>query len=199
VRHLDRLLAKLDNPPFDRVARLWVDLGGALDGPRELTLSSTTVSGNARRESPKKRIEAVRIEHPEELELRVRWVLRVTQERGLSTPRIEETYEARPIGYEGPLDYLEAELDCRLDAAKALLFPQVVTDVSASFIPGERGSYPACFLRARFQGVLVTPHVIEVKIFDADLEAPEDERWARVKAWASRAALGHGCTIVPDR
>jgi hypothetical protein len=199
VRHLDQLLAKLENPPFDRVARICADLGGSLDGPRQLVLAATTVAGNSRQESPKKILEKVDIHHVDDLEVRILWILRVTQERRLPTPRFEETYEARPLGYDGNLDYFEADLDCRLDAAKALLVPQVVTDVSASFIPAARGARAACFCRARFQGVLVTPHVIEVKIFDSDLADPADERWPRLKRWALRAAQSHGCTIVPDR
>jgi hypothetical protein len=198
VHHLDQLLAKLENPPFDRVARLCVELGGTLDGARQLVLGATTVAGNSRQESPRKVLEAVEVRH-DELEVRVLWVLRVTEGRRLQTPRFEETYEARPLGYDGTMQYFEADLDCRLEAAKTLLTPQVVTDISASFIPPARGAPAACFARARFQGVLVTPHIIEVKLFDSDLANADDERWPRLKKWALSAAQGHGCTIVPDR
>jgi hypothetical protein len=197
--HLDQLLAKAENPPFDRLARICVDVTGTLDGKRTIVLGVTTYAGNARVESPKKTMEMVTMQSAEDLELRVRWVMRATEQRRLKLPRVDEIYEARPLGFDGPLEGFEADLDRRLEAAEALLFPQEVTDISASHIPPTQGSSAACFARARFQGVMLVPHVIEVKLFDADLRAPNDERWPRLKAWSTRAAHGRGCTVVPTR
>jgi hypothetical protein len=195
MEHLDRLLAAAENPPFDRAARLHADLGGALDGPPTLTLSVTLVSGNGTHESPKKVLERVAVARRAELASRVEWLLRATGERRLLAPRIDEVYEAQPLGYEGDLRVLGAELDCRLDAAKALVSPQVLVEVAASLIPAERGFRGACFARARFQGVLLTPHIIEVKLFDCDLEREDDERWIVLKTWAHRSAGNNNCTV----
>ena len=197
MRHLDQLLAHIENPPFDRVARLHVDIVGPLDGPPTLTLSATTLAGNGKQESAKKRLERVTVPDKGELEARITWVLRVASERRLSPTKIDEVYEARPLGYDGPLRLLGAELDCRLDAAKALVAPQVLIEVAASLIPAEHTWRGACFARARFQGVLVTPHVVEVKLFDADLDRPDDERWVILKTWARLSAGNNHCSLGP--
>lgn len=195
MRHLDQVLAKVENPPFDRLARFYVDLAGPLDGPAKLTLSATTFAGNGKQESAKRVLERLAIGPREELEARVRWVLGVTSARGLLPAKIDEVYEASPLGYEGPIRVFGTELDCRLDAAKALVSPQVLVELATSFIPAERGASAACFARARFQGMLVTPHIIEVKLFDTDLEGDEDERWAVLKTWAVRSAGNNRCSL----
>ncbi len=200
MNHLDRLLAAAENPPFDRAARLHADLGGALDGPSSLTLSVTLVSGNASVESAKKILERVELapdRRGAELGERIEWLLRTTSMRRLLPPMVDEIYEARPLGFTGPLRVFGAELDCRLDAAKALVSPQVLVELAASLIPAERGYRGACFARARFQGVFVTPHIIEVKLFDSDLESEEDEQWVLLKMWAQRSAGNNSCSIGP--
>jgi len=195
MEHLDRLLTAAENPPFDRAARLHADLTGALDGPSTLTLGVTLVSGNGTSESGKKVLERVTIADKRELGARIEWLLHASGERHLLAPKIDEVYEAQPLGYVGPLRVMGAELDCRLAAAKALVSPQVLVELAASLIPAERGHKGACFARARFQGVLVTPHIIEVKLFDADLDAEEDERWTLLKIWAHRSAGNNNCSL----
>ncbi len=195
MRHLDQLLSAEENPPFDRVVRVHVDIVGALDGPSVLTLSVTRLSGNGKIESEKKRLERIAVQHPEELASRIGWVLAVTEQQRLLPPKIDETYEAHPLGYDGPLRVFGSELDIRLDAAKARVAPQALVEIAASLIPAERGFRGACFARARFQGVIVTPHIIEVKIFDADLASEEDERWVLLKMWAQRSAGNNHCSI----
>ena len=193
--HLDQSLAKVENPPFDRLARLYVDLTGPLDGPAILTLSVTTLAGNGKQESAKRRLERSSIAKREELEARVKWVLGVTGTRSLLPPKIDEVYEASPLGYDGPIRVFGTELDCRLDAAKALVSPQVLVELAASFIPADHGASAACFARARFQGMLVTPHIIEVKLFDTDLDGDADDRWTALKTWAARSAGNNRCSL----
>jgi hypothetical protein len=195
MEYLDRLLSALDHPPFDRVARVYVELTGALEGPPILSLDATTLAGNGLQESPKRNLERVLCAEPGDLEVRLDWVLAVSAQRRLAPPMIDEVYTARPLDYDGPLRTLGAELDCRLDAAKQLLAPQMLVEVAASLIPPERGYRGGCFVRARFQGGRLTPHIIEVKLFDGPLTSADDEKWTLLNMWARQSAGNHHCTV----
>lgn len=195
MEYLDQLLAALDNPPFDRVARMYVELTGPLSGPQILSLNATTLAGNGLQESTKKNLERVYIAEPRDLDVRIEWVHHVTALRRLPPPVIDEVYAAQELDYDGPLRTLGAELDCRFDAAKLLLAPQPVVEIAASIIPPERGRRGAGFVRARFQGAVLAPHFIEVKLFDGMLTSADDEKWALLKMWARQSAGNHSCTV----
>src|SRR3954468_18660596 len=118
MKHLDELFAAAENPPFSRAARLYVDILSALDGPALLTLSVTSFGGNSKQESDKKRLERIVVGDRKDLQRRVEWLLDTTAKRRLLPPKIDETYEARPLGFDGPLRVFGTDLDCRLDTAK---------------------------------------------------------------------------------
>jgi hypothetical protein len=192
---LDDVLAAAENPPFDRARRIGVKIEGSLGEAPLLTLSTTLRAGNGGPESAAKVIKTIRIRSREGLDEVIGWVMHTTQTRRLAALTIDEGYAAADPCYHGaPADFARV-LDARLAQARALVAPQVLIAIHPVRLGGEDGEPEGCVCWARFQGVLVTPHVISVMLFDQDFTAEERALWPILESWSINVA-GVNCVSL---
>ena len=185
---LDELLRAAENPPFDRARRLGVKIDGPLEDPPLVTISLSLRAGNAEVESAPKVLKTVRTRSREALESIASWVTRATDARGLAAPTIEENYAVAEPGHRGPPAALPKLLDSRLALAIARVSPQVLIAIHPMQITGENGDPDGCVCWARFQGTLITPHVISVLLFDEDLIGEDRALWQVLQDWSMNVA-----------
>ncbi len=185
---LDVVLRAAENPPFDRVRRLGVKLEGSLEDASILTLSATLRAGNGGPESAPKVIQTIRIRSRQGLDHVIAWVTQTTQAKKLAVPTIDESYAAADPTYHGPASQFRAVLDARLSLARALVAPQALIAIHPMHLGGEDGEPEGCVCWARFQGTLITPHVISVRLFDQDFTAEERALRPILEAWSINVA-----------